>query len=216
MGREPRIVLTSEADLIAVGDAVRSLIGSTDEMSLSTMESNVNTAKTNIDDAFTALQAKGITVPSGGSVSDLASLIESIEMSGAEVATGTYTATQDIEITNVLPVTVPLGLNFTPRCLLFFQPDYDDKSAPTDRYEYVSCVLFRSTNGSTYGMVGVTAAKSSTYYYYGSSGFKGSSPSALATYNFKKASFKLPAYNNKAYAYLTAGKTFNWIAFGEA
>lgn len=148
---------------------------------------------------------------------DLFGLMGTMEAGTAQKATGTWTSTEDKVITSENPVTIPLGLSFTPDCLIFFQQNYDASSAPSNKYEYVGCALFRVVKGTGKGMAIVNIAKSSKDYYQSLSGFSSSTPSALATYNFKAVSFKVLNVGSiqPANAIILAGKTYTWIAFGE-
>lgn len=76
------LIIADKSEIVSIADAVRSLMGTTNTMSLSKMKSNLNTTKINIDNAFTALNEKDVIVPEGSNSSALAGLIASINTKG--------------------------------------------------------------------------------------------------------------------------------------
>lgn len=81
------LVIADKSEIVSIADSVRQLTGTTNTMTLSQMKSNLNTTKTSIDNAFTALSEKGIVVPDGSVAGALENLISSIETGSGGGAT---------------------------------------------------------------------------------------------------------------------------------
>lgn len=86
--------MSVDSKMKAIADQIRTLIGSTGTMGLDAMATNLTAANSAVASAKTAIANKGVSVPSGAGVTDLAALIESIS-AGATMVTGTFTLTGD-------------------------------------------------------------------------------------------------------------------------
>lgn len=71
--------LIQSEDLVAIADKIRVLSGTKDTMSLEDMSNKVNDANVSMEAAFTALSNKGINIPDGANIGDIADLIGSVE-----------------------------------------------------------------------------------------------------------------------------------------
>lgn len=74
--------------LTGMADTIRSLTGTTGALTPAQMQSGLTTVKTNIDNAFTALAAKGATVPEGATIADLVAAAESVPDAGSGGGSG--------------------------------------------------------------------------------------------------------------------------------
>lgn len=69
---------TVNEKMTAIADQIRTLIGTTGAMGLDAMATNLTTANSAVASAKTAITDKGVSVPDGAGVDDLAALIASI------------------------------------------------------------------------------------------------------------------------------------------
>lgn len=76
------LVIADKSEIVSIADSVRQLTGTTNTMTLSQMKSNLNTTKTSIDNAFTALSDKGVDISGISNPGALAELITSIKQGG--------------------------------------------------------------------------------------------------------------------------------------
>lgn len=83
-----KLVIINKSDLVSIADKVRSIIGSTNKMSLNEMQTNLDNTKTNIDNTLTALANKGIDT-TGAVIDNIASLIDNMGSTfGTQVISG--------------------------------------------------------------------------------------------------------------------------------
>lgn len=76
------IMRVKRSTMTSLGDITRSLTGTTGNLTTDQMQSELTTAKTNIDNAFSALAAKGATVPEGATIADLVAAVETVPEGG--------------------------------------------------------------------------------------------------------------------------------------
>lgn len=82
------LVIINKSDLVSIADKVRSIVGSTNKMSLNEMQTNLDNTKTNIDNVLTTLANKGIDT-TGAVMDDIASLIDNMGSTfGTQVISG--------------------------------------------------------------------------------------------------------------------------------
>jgi hypothetical protein len=93
--------MSVNSKMTAVADQIRGLLGLTGAMGLDAMAANLETEKTNITNALTALAEKGVTVPAGANSGNLAGLIAAIEAGGGLVASGSFTVNDYISEVDV-------------------------------------------------------------------------------------------------------------------
>ena len=89
-------------------------------MSIQTEITRIESAKTAI---ATAIEGKGVTVPTGTKLDGLAALVESIEAGGGgfQVALGTFIPAETKSLNSIPPVSIEHNAGFTPDAFIFYQ-----------------------------------------------------------------------------------------------
>lgn len=190
-------------------------------MSIQTELTRITNAKAAIK---TAIEGKGVTVPSGTLIDGMAALIESIEAGGGgdfnfdgyigitKATSGTYTVTN-----NSKAVYIPHGLGEIPKIVLAL-PEYD--SSVTTNYRGFGCfsaVLPPPSNDKciscTFRVNGTNSISGGTITEFKNlSSMSGNLSTAYATEltSYRFAFGSISATND--YYTILAGTTFHWIA----
>ena len=180
--------------LTNIADAVRSVDGSTNTLTPEQMVTKLNTIKTSIDAALSAIEDKGVTVPDGSNSNNLAELIAQISSGGMKFTSGTYTPTTE---RNTATITHDLGRK--PKIFIIYKKSnlYNSTTATLDSYVIIGDKEYASgrikSSSSFGGWVGNVSSSSIT------------STSVSMTCRFQYSS---TVYN----AFFMAGQTFNWFA----
>ena len=225
------LVIADKSELVSIADAVRSLMGTTNTMNLNEMKSNLNTTKTSIDNAFNALNEKGVTVPDGSVADALSGLIEAIEAGDGGVSypwllMGTVTpadSVSDISI-DLTQYGYDLSKKTYPYTAFFFEIGYgrQDTSHTVKRpYAAILAVDADTGNGGTgTGLgsnAGAAAVTGNTRVTRGSNSMLGASfvssaPGGCITGNIttKSAVLNLKASNDGTEYALIPGRTYLW------
>lgn len=91
MGREPRIVLTSEADSVEIVDNVRTLSNSSDYFSITDLTGKMEQNTQSLTNIINALRDKGVAVSDNSSIDDIATIISGMSLGDNNIAYGTIT-----------------------------------------------------------------------------------------------------------------------------
>lgn len=104
-------------------------------MSIQTELTRLTNAKAAIK---TAIEGKGVTVPSGTLLDGMASLIESIEAggSGVEVETGSFTLSSEIKIYGTDGYSIVHGLSGSPDLFVLLKDDETNYAGVLNHYIY--------------------------------------------------------------------------------
>lgn len=91
-------------------------------MSVQSEITRIESAKTAI---ATAIEGKGVTVPTGTKLDGLAALIDSIEAGGGgfQVALGTFIPAETKLLNSIPPVSIEHNAGFTPDAFIFYKAD---------------------------------------------------------------------------------------------
>ena len=180
-------------------------------MSIQTELTRITTAKAAIK---TAIEGKGVTVPSGTLLDGMASLIESIEASGGggsgNFVTGTFTTTNDI----TSDVVINHNLGVKPKFIIVVSTDsraYTRSSPPLLPFYYI--FQYNSTN---YGLKYQLPDKNSAGY--DSEWVDGSESGTTGGWyrvNVDETTFTLKQANISSGYGIGASKGFFWLAYGE-
>ena len=174
-----------------------------------------------------AIEGKGVDVPSGAKLDALAALIESIEAGGgANIATGSFT----INTSNEYSTTITHGLGAIPKIVLVL---WDDASLNSIKNNYYYIAGFAYQDGEfndSVKMMSVNivyqASRASWYYcskindivYYNGFDIRSSSPYKYCSiYNVNENTFSVDTRLNTMTTttnrhYFAAGGTYKWIA----
>ena len=133
-------------------------------MSIQTELTRLTNAKAAIQ---TAIEGKGVTVPSGTLLDGMAALIESIEAGGGSetgsgYATGTYTVASDI--TMGLDISKSLKIDTGLPEVKFFAFIKNLKAGSLSKYELI-CGIWVYNNGAYYGIRSEKTSSSSSLYF---------------------------------------------------
>ena len=178
-------------------------------MSIQTELTRLTNAKAAIQ---TAIEGKGVTVPSDTLLDGMAALIESIEAGGGSgnFATGTFTTTDDIT-SNVV---INHNLGVKPKFIIILCTDnttytqYKPKQLSFDYlYQY---------NSEKYGHKYQSPNSSTTGYATGNVDISDSgTANAWHKVNVDETTFTLKQANISSTYGIGASKSFFWIAYGE-
>lgn len=151
--------MSVNSKMTAIADKIRALLGTSSDLSLDAMATNLGTVQTNVSNAFTVIRNKGGTVPSSQVSGNLASAIESIP-SGTTTSTTVGSATKTLSSRSTsISFT---GLTGSPSA--FYICPTGNITYSTS-YRYVSCVSY---DGSiTKGVYVVSSGSSSNRTYTG-------------------------------------------------
>ena len=176
-------------------------------MSIQTELTRITNAKAAIK---TAIEGKGVTVPSGTLLDGMAALIEAIEAGGGNFATGTFTTTDDIT-SNVV---INHNLGVKPKFIIVLctdKPTYTGSKANWLAfhylYQYDSTFYghkYQAPNSSTIGFGNGAVSESGL----GKTG-------AWYRVNVDETTFTLKQANISSTYGIGASKSFFWIAYGE-
>lgn len=204
--------MSVNSKMTAIADGIRALNGGTAALGLDAMATALGVEKTNVEAALAALAEKGVDT-SGKGLADIAGLIASIEAGGgAQVATGSVTFAEQIEIGANSYVLFEHNAGFTPRIFLF----YSSESVNTSK-QLAASVVYASEIMPQYGQ-GVFSSSGK----YSSSGNSGhfrisfiNSDGHLAGTKVNEKTAVVWAFNEQVATYITAGTIYNWIAIGD-
>lgn len=166
-------------------------------MSVQTEITRIESAKTAI---ATAIEGKGVTVPTGTKLDGLAALIDSIEAGGGgfQVALGTFIPAETKSLNSIPPVSIEHNAGFTPDAFIFYQAD-------TGKYGIIAVsakgtILWGTESANFYSCY--VMAKGSSYM--GEGVLKTYPPTGEVVYiRSSDSSHKI-----------TAGQEYRWIAIG--
>lgn len=152
--------MSVNSKMTAIADQIRSLLGLSGTMGLDSMATNLDTANTAVDDALAALVEKGVTVPDGTKVDDLAALIAAIESGGSgggNISWGTFTLASD---TKNYVVTHDLGV--VPDIFLFWMTNQKTRGLTGEElfFGVNTTESFKNLTGGSY--VGASTIMSGT------------------------------------------------------
>ena len=178
-------------------------------MSIQTELTRLTNAKAAIQ---TAIEGKGVTVPSGTLLNGMAALIDSIEAGGGSgnFATGTFTTTEDIT-SNVV---INHNLGVKPKFIIILCTD------KTTYNEYkpkqLSFYYLYQYDSEKYGHKYQSPNASTTGYDAGNINISDSNNvNAWHKVNVDETTFTLKQANINSTYGIGASKSFFWIAYGE-
>ena len=179
-------------------------------MSIQTELTRLTNAKAAIK---TAIEGKGITVPSGTLLDGMAALIESIEAGGGSgnFVTGTFTTTDDIT-SNVV---INHNLGVKPKFIIVL---CTDASTYTGAKEHLLAFyyLYQYNSNRYYGQKYQSPNSSTVSYNSGSVKSSGSADTgAWYKVNVDETTFTLKQARIHSTYGIGASKSFFWIAYGE-
>ena len=179
-------------------------------MSIQTELTRITNAKAAIK---TAIEGKGVTVPSGTLLDGMASLIESIEAGGggsSNLATGTFTTTDDIK-SNVV---INHNLGVKPKFIIVVSTDsraYTRSGPPLLPFYYIF-----QYNSTDYGLKYQLPDKSSAEFDSERVAGSGSgTTSGWYRVNVDETTFTLKQAKISSTYGIGASKGFFWLAYGE-
>ena len=178
-------------------------------MSIQTELTRITNAKAAIQ---TAIEDKGVTVPSGTLLDGMAALIESIEAGGGSgnFATGTFTTTDDIT-SNVV---INHNLGVKPKFIIVLCT-YTSTYTGTNRNWLVFYYLYQY-NSTYYGHKYQSPSSSTTSYANGTVEESGSADTgAWYKVNVDETTFTLKQAKISNKYGIGASLSFFWIAYGE-
>lgn len=158
----------------------------------------------------TAIEGKGVTVPSGTLLDGMASLIESIEVGGGNFATGTFTTTDDI-MSNVV---INHNLGVKPKFILVLCTYPSTYSSSNSNW---LCFYYLYQYSSTfYGHKYQAPGSNTTGYGQATVSESGiDKPGGWYRVNVDETTFTLKQANISSKYGIGASKSFFWIAYGE-
>ena len=178
-----------------------------DGMSIATEITRLQSAKSAIK---TAIEGKGVTVPSGTLLDGMAALIESIDAGGGvdgfQTVSGRITLSED---TTTLDISMFLGFTPLPSKAWSFSFFTDNDDSPYTRYQVLACfVCYYGPNDSS------TNTKKYTYdaRYRSRAGSSKEFYKINETISYSEGVITLPDTYNYNFP---AGKPFNYIYHGE-
>ena len=176
-------------------------------MSIQTELTRITNAKAAIK---TAIEGKGVTVPSGTLLDGMASLIESIEAGGGNFVTGTFTTTDDIT-SNVV---INHNLGVKPKFIIILCTN--NTTYAEYKPNQLSFYYLHQYNSKNYGHKYQSPNSSTTGYNAGSIDISDSGTvSAWHKVNVDETTFTLKQANISSTYGIGASKSFFWIAYGE-
>ena len=176
-------------------------------MSIQTELTRIVNAKAAIK---TAIEGKGVTVPSGTLLDGMASLIESIEAGGGNFVTGTFTTTDDIT-SNVV---INHNLGVKPKFIIVLCTDASTYTG-ANRNWLVFHYLYQY-NSTYYGHKYQSPSSSTASFANGIVEESGSADKgAWYRVNVDETTFTLKQANISSKYGIGASKSFFWIAYGE-
>ena len=178
-------------------------------MSIQTELTRITNAKAAIK---TAIEGKGVTVPSGTLLDGMAALIESIEAGGGSgnFATGTFTTTDDIT-SNVV---INHNLGVKPKFIIVL---CTDTSTYTElKSKWLAFYYLYQYNSTFYGHKYQAPNSSTAGYNTGNIDISDSGTTgAWYRVNVDETTFTLKQANISSKFGIGASKSFFWIAYGE-
>lgn len=142
--------MSVNAKMTALADKIRSLLGTTETMGLDAMAANLQTEKTNVTNAFTAIGNKGGTVPASKISGNLASAVNSIpDFIPVQRLEGTVTITYDAEKNTYV------SCGFTPDLVMIHNLIYTGSSSTQSEYQ-LAAFLSEQKEGYRYVYEGYT------------------------------------------------------------
>ena len=176
-------------------------------MSIQTELTRITNAKAAVK---AAIEGKGVTVPEGTKLDGLAPLIESIEAGGGNLATGTFTTTDNIT-SNVV---INHNLGVKPKFIIVLCTDSRTYSnLAVDWLPFYYIYQYSSTN---YGHKYQLPSTKRTEYNFGLiSGSENGNSGAWYRVNVDETTFTLKQAKISSTYGIGASLSFFWIAFGE-
>ena len=178
-------------------------------MSIQTELTRLTNAKAAIK---TAIEGKGVTVPSGTLLDGMAALIESIEAGGGSgnFATGTFTTTDDIT-SNVV---INHNLGVKPKFIIVLCTYASTYSGP--KGNWLAFYYLYQYNSTYYGHKYQSPSSSTASYANGTVEESGSADKgAWYKVNVDETTFTLKQATISSKYGIGASKSFFWIAYGE-
>ena len=178
-------------------------------MSIQTELTRLTNAKAAIQ---TAIEGKGVTVPSGTLLDGMAALIESIEAGGGSgnFATGTFTTTDDIT-SNVV---INHNLGVKPKFIIILCTD--NTTYAEYRPKQLSYYYLYQYDSENYGHKHQAPNSSTAGYNHGNIDISDSGTvDAWHKVNVDETTFTLKQANISSTYGIGASKSFFWIAYGE-
>lgn len=195
--------------LTNIADGIRSVDGSSGVLTPAQMAARLNTVKSSIDSALSALAGNGVEVPSGSTVHTLAELIAgagSGSASGfAKVATGTITLSSDLS-----SITIEHGLGQMPDfAIAYNQTGYDSNLDGSSSHAYILSSIL-SDSGKLFNMAYMNKTNSVAKTF----GAQSKSYTKADYLNETNAVFEATSYfsGSKESTYFEGYKTYRWIA----
>ena len=176
-------------------------------MSIQTELTRITNAKAAVK---AAIEGKGVTVPDGTLLDGMAPLIESIEAGGVNLATGTFTTTDDIK-SNVV---INHNLGVKPKFIIVVSTDsraYTRSGPPLLPFYYIF-----QYNSTDYGLKYQLPDKSSAEFDSERVAGSGSgTTSGWYRVNVDETTFTLKQAKISSTYGIGASKGFFWLAYGE-
>ena len=176
-------------------------------MSIQTELTRITNAKAAIK---TAIEGKGVTVPEGTLLDGMASLIESIEAGGGNLATGTFTTTDDIT-SNVV---INHNLGVKPKFIIVLCTSSVTYSSSSNHW--LAFYYLYQYSSKQYGHKYQSPGQGNTGYASGDiSNSENGNKEAWYRVNVDETTFTLKQAKISSKYGIGASLSFFWIAYGE-
>lgn len=163
------------------------------------ISSEITRISGNVSDALTAIGAKGVTVPSGATSDDLATLIGSIQTGG-----GSSAQTKTGSVTGDGTITLSIPCDFEPDLIYV----YGDMSASASNRGVVSITILKDvfaymTNDSS-------TSNTNENFTYGVHGVSGYGDSSEVSVTYSNGTLTIDTVNNSSARRFRSGQTYNY------
>lgn len=163
------------------------------------ISSEITRISRNVSDALTAIGAKGVTVPSGATSDDLATLIGSIQTGG-----GSSVQTKTGSVTGGGTLTLEIPCDFAPDLIYV----YGDMSASASNRGVVSITILKDvfaymTNDSS-------TSNTNENFTYGVHGVSGYGDSSQVSVTYSNGTLTLNTVSNTSANRFRSGQTYNY------
>lgn len=153
----------------------------------------------NVSDALTAIGAKGVTIPSGATSDDLATLIGSIQTGG-----GSSVQTKTGSVTGGGGITLEIPCDFAPDLIYV----YGDMSASASNRGVVSITILKDV--FAYMSNDSSTSNTNENFTYGGHGASGYGDSSQITVTHSNGTLTLNTVTNSSARRFRSGQTYNY------